>query len=438
MDMKGNVALGINVIGNISANTGLGVHARHLVTLILNKGYPVKLFDIDPAGERGRHDTRFTEITVNQTDELPYSINLFVLQPSAVFAFLAANPEFASAPARLHAAVAMWELTVVPERWKRGFQSLDVVLAASDFVQGVFSANLSGPFIVPAPCPLYLPEAVAPDRARFGLPDKSIIFVTSFEPASDPERKNPFAAIRAFLKAFPKNGVASLVIKVNNAKLEGKLHPAVVQLHDLCREHEHIRIIDEILSYQNVLCLYASCDAFISLHRAEGLGLGLMEAMALGKPVIATAWSGNMSFMGHTNSCLVGYELVPVRSELPVYSRRYLGQTAHWADPSIEQAAAWMQELTRNAPLREDIGRNAANSMARYQAHAKEGCFLDELITLHQNRAFLPRLCQRPSPAELWQAASQNGTGCAGKMRTGIQTLWHTHIAWRLNKNPSR
>ncbi len=429
---------GINIIGNISANTGLGVHARHLVTLTLDRGYPVKLFDLDPAGERGGHDTRFADITVNRPGELSYPINLFLLQPSAIFAFLAAHPEVLNAPDRLHAAIAMWELTVVPERWKRGFQSLDAVLAASDFVQGVFSANLSGPFIVPAPCPLYLPEAVVSDRARFGLPGEPVIFVTSFEPASDPERKNPFAAIRAFLKAFPKEDGASLVIKVNNARQDGKLHPAVEQLNDLCRAHSHIRMIDEVLSYQDVLSLYASCDVFISMHRSEGLGLGLMEAMALGKPVIATAWSGNMSFMNHTNSCLVGYELIPVRSDLPVYSQGYLGKAANWADPSIEHAAAWMQELTRNAPLREDIGRRAAASMAGYQRHAKEGQFLDELIKLYQYRAFLPRSSQRPSPAELWQAASNNEAGWAGKIRAGIQTLWDTHIAWRLKKNSVR
>lgn len=429
---------GFNVIGNVSSNTGLGVHARNIVTLLIEKGYPLRVLDIDPTGNRQGHDQRFIDFTVDSPKELPHSINLFVLQPSAVFAFLAANPEFAKAPDRLHTAVAMWELTVVPERWKRGFQSLDVVLAASDFVQGVFSANLSGPFIVPAPCPLYLPEAVVPDRARFGLPGESVIFVTSFEPASDPERKNPYAAIRSFLKAFPKEDGAVLVIKVNNARQNGKLHPAVVQLNDLCRGHAHIRILDEVLSYQGVLSLYASCDAFISMHRSEGLGLGLMEAMALGKPVIATAWSGNMSFMDHTNSCLVKYELIPVRSDLPVYSQRYLGKAANWADPSIEHAAAWMKELTRNASFRGDIGRRAADSMARYQVLAKEGLFLDELITLYQNRAFLPRSSQRPSPAELWKAASQNDADWAGKMRAEIQTLWDKHIAWRLDKTPSR
>jgi glycosyltransferase involved in cell wall biosynthesis len=427
---------GFNIIGNISSNTGLGVHARHLVTLMLDRGYPVKLFDLDPAGERGGHDTRFADFTVKKPGDLSYPINLFLLQPSAVFAFLAAHPEVLNAPDRLHAAIAMWELTVVPERWKRGFQSLDAVLAASDFVQGVFSDNLSGPFIIPAPCPLYLPEAIVPDRGRFGLPTDAVLFVTSFEPASDPARKNPFAAIRAFLKASPTPGCASLVVKVNNAKLDGKTHPAVAQLRDLCRGHEHIRIIDEVMPYQDVLCLYASCDAFVSMHRAEGLGLGLMEAMALGKPVIATAWSGNMSFMDHTNSCLVGYDLIPVRSDLPVYREQYLGKPAHWADPSIEQAAAWMKELTINTPRREEIGRRAADSMARYQAHAREGQFLDELASLLQTWSFMPRSSQRPSPAELWKAASNNEGSRKGNMRAGLQSVWDRHIAWRLCKSP--
>lgn len=428
---------GFNVIGNISANTGLGVHARHLITLIRERGHPVTVFDIDPSGNRGRHDTQFADITVNDPDELPHPINLFVLQPSAVFTFLAGHPKFDVEPGRLHAAVAMWELTVVPERWKRGFQALDVVLAASDFVQGVFSENLSGPFIVPAPCPLYLPDSVVPSRARFDLPDEPVIFVTSFEPASDPERKNPFAAIHAFLKAFPSGSGALLVIKVNNSRRDGALHPAVARLHELCRGHPNILILDVVLSYPDVLSLYASCDCFVSMHRSEGLGLGLMEAMALGKPVIATAWSGNMSFMSHANSCLVGYELIPARSDLQVYSKRYLGKDAYWADPSFEQAAAWMQELTRNASRRKDIARRAADSMALYQTLAKKGAFLDELIALHESRAFLRAPRQHPSPAELWQAASQSDSGWPRKARAGIQTLWDVYIAWRLNKKPS-
>lgn len=209
-------------------------------------------------------------------------------------------------------------------------------------------------------------------------------------------------------------------------------------MHELCRGHPNILILDEVLSYPDVLSLYASCDCFVSMHRSEGLGLGLMEAMALGKPVIATAWSGNMSFMSHTNSCLVGYELIPARSDLQVYSKRYLGKDAYWADPSIEQAAAWMQELTRNASHREAIGRRASDAMARYQALAKEGAFLDELVTLHENRAFIPSSRKRPSPAELWQAASEIDSGRKSQFQAGMQEFWDKHIAWRLNRKPSQ
>jgi glycosyltransferase involved in cell wall biosynthesis len=430
--------LGFNVIGNISANTGLGVVARHLLTLIQERGYSAQVCDIDPFGDRGRHDMRFAEITVDDPDELRHAISVFILQPSAIFAFLAAHPRFASEPDRLHAAMPFWELTVIPERWKQGFRSLDVVLAASGFLQGVFSENFSGPFVVSASCPLYLPESVAPDRARFGLPNEAVIFVASFEPASDPERKNPFAAIDAFLEAFPQAGTELLVIKVNNSKLAGALHPAIFQLLELCRAHAHVRILDQVLSYADVLCLYASCDVYVSLHRSEGLGLGLMEAMALGKPVIATAWSGNMSFMNHLNSCLVGYELVAVHSELPVYSERNLGQPADWANPSIEQAAAWMRQLSHNRSLRDGIGRKAADSMVRYQALAKQGQFLDELTALCQHQEFLPRSSQRPSPAELWAAASKGETGWLMKARMEMRRVFGKYIAWRFKANSPR
>src|SRR6185369_6274208 len=103
----------------------------------------------------------------------------------------------------------------------------------------------------------------------------------------------------------------------------------------------------ESLGYDSVLSLYASLDVYLSLHRSEGLGLGLMEAMALGKPVIATGWSGNMSFMNHTNGCLVGYDLVPVAQTAThrYYQREFLGADTVWAEPHIDEASAWMTKL---------------------------------------------------------------------------------------------
>src|SRR6202011_739764 len=114
----------------------------------------------------------------------------------------------------------------------------------------------------------------------------------------------------AFQSAFSSDDSAHLVIKVNNAQAAGARSSLLAQLRDqVANLGNRVTLVENVLAYDEVLQLYASCDVFVGLHRAEGLGLGLMEAMALGKPVIATGWSGNMTFMNQVNSCLVGFLL---------------------------------------------------------------------------------------------------------------------------------
>src|SRR5438874_1058652 len=122
--------------------------------------------------------------------------------------------------------------------------------------------------------------------------------------------------------------------------------------------------IQEVLSLSLSLSLCAASDVFVSLHRSEGLGLGLIEAIALGKPVIATAWSGNMIFMNSLNSCLVSYRLVAVKATHPVYSQRLLGSRAVSANPSLVDASAWMVRLVDEPILRSTLGSRAAASIA--------------------------------------------------------------------------
>ena len=130
----------------------------------------------------------------------------------------------------------------------------------------------------------------------------------------------------------------NLVIKLNNARVTGaKLPPIMSRLHDLCRADPTIRILDEVLSYVDVQRLYASCDMFVSLHRSEGLGFGLIESMAHGKPVIATAWSGNIH---ESHSCLVRYKLIPVEGNLAVYKNDALSEVATWDDSDLDHVAS--------------------------------------------------------------------------------------------------
>src|SRR5581483_6444927 len=121
------------------------------------------------------------------------------------------------------------------------------------------------------------------------------------------------AVVNAFIDALGNEPNAYLAVKVNARNLPSALARDQLRLLDRVASHPRIRVIKEVMDYTQTLTFYASCDVYVSLHRAEGLGLSLMEAMALGKPVIATAWSGNMSFMSDRDSCLVGCRLIPVQ-----------------------------------------------------------------------------------------------------------------------------
>jgi glycosyltransferase involved in cell wall biosynthesis len=388
----------------VSGNLGLGVTARQVAALILSKGFPLAVLDIDPGAGRGDFDHSFHEHLVSTAEALPHSINLFVLSPGSLCA-IAESPAqrfLLLKPDRIQSALLMWEHTTIPRRWLPTLQRLDMILAASTFVQEAFATRLDGVLTILALFPGRIPQ-VLPSRQHFGLPPEALIFVTSFEPRSDPERKNPLAAVEAFVRAFPADARTMLVIKVNNPMGGSNLPGTMLRLREASARDPRIRIIEEQYSYEQVLTLYAACDVFVSLHRSEGFGLGLIEAMALGKPVIATAWSGNMTFMNSLNSCLVGYRLVPVKATHHEYSKRLLGRGAVWADPDIADAAAWMTRLARDASLRVAIGSSASAWVAAHEKEAERGAFLDEIVTRSEQLPHMPSYQRRKERLPAWE-----------------------------------
>lgn len=398
----GKRPFGFNVIGHVSGNLGLGVAARNIIDLIIEKGFAISVHDLDPGGERAGYDRRFEEFNLERIEDLPYAVNLFVLPAPALDVMVRHHWESVSKGDYLNVAVSFWELPLLPARWIPAHDAMDVIVAVSESIRCTFQFTLSGPLIIGALLPLQLPQGILRQRRRFALPDDATIFAMSFETNSDAQRKNPFAAIDAFLHGVGDLPCAHLIIKVNNAQTRAGEHPVLADIRQRCAEHPRIRVLTEELSYADVLSLYASCDVYVSLHRAEGLGLGPMEAMTLGKPVIATAWSGNMTFMNHTNACLVSYRLVPVAGSIGAYSKAFLGEGAYWAEPSVFEAAAWMRKLAGDAALRATVGARAEHDMARLQAEAKAGRMLQELEAIWHNRSFLPaRVEQKSRPRHL-------------------------------------
>ena len=186
------------------------------------------------------------------------------------------------------------------------------------------------------------------DRAAFGLPGDAVVVLVSFNLASSFNRKNPFGAVAAFRGAFGDRPDRILVLKVGHPEHA----PAdFARLAQMARA-PNIRLDTRTLAPADRHALTACADIVLSLHRGEGFGLVLAEAMALGKPVIATGWSGNTDFMDNSNAALIGYRLAPARDDRAVYR-------GLWAEPDIAEAAMLLRSFADNPALRRDIGARA-------------------------------------------------------------------------------
>jgi glycosyltransferase involved in cell wall biosynthesis len=273
-----------------------------------------------------------------------------------------------------------------------------------------------------------MPADIESARRKFNLPERGVAFVTIGEPTSDFERKNPLAVIQTFKKALHGASDAHLVVRINNAGIAANSR-TMIEIEHECANDRRIHLSRENLTYKEVLSLYASCDVFVALHRSEGLGFGMIEAMTLGKPVIATAWSGNMTFMNHTNSCLVSYNLIPVNGTVPLYNKKFLGKTALWAEPDLRLAGEWMKRLWSDSALRIKIGKKAAADIATFQKQAKHGNFVDELCNLLFYKNLLGWETNRQSVLQRYRRPAWST-----RVSKETKRLLDQHVLWRFQR----
>jgi glycosyltransferase involved in cell wall biosynthesis len=248
-----------------------------------------------------------------------------------------------------------WEMPEVPPEWRPALACVSQVWVPSRFTAAVLEPLLPGRIrVVPPALAVVPPVASVLDRAAFGLPAEAVVVLVSFNLASSFARKNPFAAIAAFRGAFGDRPDRILVLKVSHPEHAPADFARLAQL----AHAPNIRLETRTLPPDDRHALTACADIVLSLHRSEGFGLVLAEAMLLGKPVVATGWSGNTDFMDATNAALVGYRLVPARDNRSVYR-------GLWAEPDVADAAARLRTLADDADLRRDIGERARVSALR-------------------------------------------------------------------------
>ena len=248
-----------------------------------------------------------------------------------------------------------WELENTPADWRELEPLLDEIWAPTEFVAQAMRSGLRAPvYQMPPGVEIGAVEPVP--KESLGIPAEHFVFLFMFDMYSDLARKNPLAVIRVFRKAFNRSDAATLVIKTSR----GTPDPVALARLQSAAATDSVILISEDFSREKAYGLIQMCDCFVSLHRAEGFGLGMAEAMLLAKPVIATGYSGNMAFMNRENSLLVDYEMVEVTGAGPLYTGG-----KRWAQPSEDEAAAYMRYVFQHRAEATALG-------ARAQSDARE------------------------------------------------------------------
>ncbi|MBC7933634.1 MAG: glycosyltransferase [Rubrivivax sp.] len=335
---------GVNIVGYLASEKGIGEAARSLARSLSAANVPFVLNNYEDF-QSSNHGASFGEFSGDN----PYKINLICIDPAAMVTF-AARYGASYFEGRYNIAHWPWELSDFPREWVTHFRHLDEVWAPSSF------ARQSLAKVSPVPVRT-LPYALTEDLlahaafADFGLPAGKTIFLFIFDFASHYARKNPLGLVRAFKRAFGPTDEALLVLKCSRSYLAPAERAA---MQEAVGDAPELRIIDEVLPRGQVISLMQQADCYVSLHRAEGFGLTLAEAMCMGKPVIATGYSGNMDFMTLENSFLVNYQTVPIREAAGPYRRG-----AVWAEPDLEHAAELMRRVYEHGESARAVGLRA-------------------------------------------------------------------------------
>ena len=267
-----------------------------------------------------------------------------------------------------------WELEDVPRAMRRSIALVDEIWAGSRFVVDAFAAVAEVP-VRHVPIPVPAPRTSDLRRLDF-LPLRAVgertMFLVAFDHFSITERKNPIGAISAFRQAFAPDEGPVLVIKSMNGSQRWPQHQQVVAA---AHGRADIIVWDEHLTRPDQMALVAAADCLVSLHRSEGLGLHLAEAMWLGTPTIATRYSGNLDFQDDECALLIDADRVHVTGGQGVYP-----ESALWADPDLQQAGAAMRRIADEPALRQRLADDALARMKMQPTLADTGRAIAHLL----------------------------------------------------------
>lgn len=366
--------LGINLIADLRLNTGIGELNRNLVDTLLSQEIDASLVELFVPNRL--HLTDLAERYQSLPNTPHHNINLLAYEP-IILQHLPVKQLRALILNKYTIGNWFFELPRAPTWWQNGLSYADEIWTISNYSAQAIKAAVSVPVrVIPSVVKLGPPTHITP--AELGLPDDRFIFYFSFDAKSSLARKNPWAVIEAFEHAFHENTFSKndkhplLVIKARDIHI----YPAAHQALKLALRRVNGLLIDSDYPRPKVDALLQHCNCYISLHSAEGFGLGMAEAMSLGKPVIATNFSANTDYLNTANGFPVDYTSHQITLADHIYDPNMAevyepGQV--WAKPDIAHAATLMREVYFNPAEAQRRGHQAQQDITHYCSPAAVG-----------------------------------------------------------------
>jgi glycosyltransferase involved in cell wall biosynthesis len=380
----------VRAAGYFKGVMGTGEHGRQLVAALRGAQVPVVTTTLRPEGSPEDEELAATVSGSEAGAEAG---------PFSGFNLLCANADMVPAVAqqlgdefferRYTIGFWAWEVASFPRRFLPAFAHVDEVWAGSRHVREAVATLATVP-VLAIPQPVSLPADAALSAPPPGIPD-GFRFLFAFDYLSVFERKNPLATIEAFKRTFEPASGASLIVKTLNHEFDPSAHE---RLRAAATNHPDVHLLERRLPRAERDGLMNAADCYVSLHRAEGFGYTLAESMWLGKPVIATRYSGNLDFMSDQNSYLVDCRLVRTGPGHDPYPAE--GQ---WAEPDVDHAASLMREVFEHRYDAARRGERAASDIrATHGPEAAGAAMRERLELLTASRAAArARARRRPS-----------------------------------------
>jgi glycosyltransferase involved in cell wall biosynthesis len=360
---------GVNVYGYVYAESGVGQVTRLLVEALRSSDVDYRVVPVTKT--LSRQETAFSDF--GSTDG-GFDINIICVNADQVPVFVE-DVGRTQLTGRYNIGYWAWETEDFPDWMAESARFLDEVWGISSFTAGSIENKVDVP-VHALPLPIRRPTPAVKPRFDLGLPE-SFLYFFCFDLDSVFGRKNPLAVIDAFKRAFPQPVGAHLFLK----SINGERHPEHVDALTMASGgRPDVTYRDGYSGWDEQLSLMASCDAYVSLHRSEGFGLTMGEAMALGKPVIATQYSGNLDFMNEGNSFLVPFDLVSVGTGNDPYPG-----DAVWAEPDVAAAALLMRRVMENQAEVREKAEVARTEIASVHGPAARGELILERLKAVQN-----------------------------------------------------